>query len=86
MKKYLPVILFAVIILIIPLSSTHPDGLERVAEDHGFMHMEGNGIHALFGDYNVLHIAGPASSILAGVIGAAAVYLLVRFIFGMSKK
>jgi ABC-type sulfate transport system permease component len=86
MKKYLPIIIMAVIILIIPLSSAHPDGLERVAEDNGFMHLEKNVINALFGDYTVPHITGPVSSILSGIIGAAAVYILVRVLFDLGKN
>ncbi|AEG14301.1 hypothetical protein G7K71_03245 [Desulfofundulus sp. TPOSR] len=68
-----------------PFASPSPDGLERVAEDKGFLHLaEGKElIHALMPDYVFPGIAseGLATS-LAGLVGTllvfAAMYLLSR--------
>lgn len=85
MKRYLPIILIAVIIIITPLSSSYPDGLERVANDLGFWHMERETVNALFSGYRVPWFTGPASPMISAGIGAASVYFLIRVIF-RSKK
>ncbi|MBE3588018.1 MAG: PDGLE domain-containing protein [Thermoanaerobacteraceae bacterium] len=77
----------AVAALLSPFASPSPDGLERVAEDQGFLHLaEGKElIHALMPDYVFPGIAHEGlATALAGVVGTllvfAAMYLLVRII------
>ncbi len=62
------------VVLLAPLASAAPDGLNRVAEDLGFM---GNAAEApirVLGGYAIPGLGGtPLSVILAGVLGALAV-------------
>jgi cobalt/nickel transport system permease protein len=63
-----------IVIVFAPLASADPDGLERVAADHGFL---GAALHALYSiipDYTVPGIDGSLSTILAGLIGVAIVF------------
>jgi len=58
-------------VLISPLASGNPDGLERVAEDLGFL---GTGLDApyqILPDYTIPFLGETAiSTILAGIVGA----------------
>ncbi|MFQ3663608.1 MAG: energy-coupling factor ABC transporter permease [Chloroflexaceae bacterium] len=62
--------------LIAPLASAHPDGLERVAEDHGFIERAQDPLYNLLPDYTVPGLDGPLSTILSGVIGLLIVFAL----------
>ncbi|SHF35198.1 cobalt/nickel transport protein [Desulfofundulus australicus DSM 11792] len=77
----------AVAAFLSPFASPSPDGLERVAEDKGFLHLaEGKElIHALMPDYVFPGVAsGGLATSLAGLVGTllvfAAMYLLVRLV------
>jgi len=66
-----------------PLASSHPDGLERVAEDQGFIGRALDPFYEIIPDYLLPGISNEAiSTILAGMIGvllvAGVVYLLAR--------
>lgn len=59
--------------LLSPWASPHPDGLERAAEDHGFLY-KANAVHewAPIQDYEVAGIPWAVMRVgLAGVIGSA---------------
>jgi len=76
----------AVLALVSPLASAAPDGLERVAEDLGFLQTErGPVVQAPTGvlpDYTVPGLASEqASTILAGVIG---VVIVVALAYGVA--
>ncbi len=61
--------LFAV--LISPLASGNPDGLERVAEDLGFLGTSLNAPYQILPDYTIPFLGETAiSTILAGIVGA----------------
>jgi cobalt/nickel transport system permease protein len=61
-------------VLIAPLASTHPDGLERVAANLGFIDAGQDAPYHLFSDYAIGFLGEtPLSTILAGLIGAMAV-------------
>lgn len=60
-----------------PLASGDPDGLERVAEDQGFLERAQDPIYNVLPDYTIPGIDGPASTILSGVIGLLIVFALV---------
>jgi len=62
--------------LISPLASVHPDGLERVAEDHGFIERARDPLYNLLPDYTIPGLDGPLSTILSGVIGLLIVFAL----------
>ena len=63
-----------VVVVLAPRASDHPDGLERVAEDHGFAERAREAPFELLADYLVPGVEGEAAStILAGAIGVVAV-------------
>lgn len=72
------VIAAAVVIILAPLASSDPDGLERVAEDAGFIGMAQNFFSGLLGDYAIPGIDNPTlSTIVSGLLGVAIVVALV---------
>ena len=65
-------IAIAVVVVLAPLASSDPDGLERVAEDNGFIAQAENFIAGLLGDYAIPGVDDSAvSTILAGLLGLA---------------
>jgi cobalt/nickel transport system permease protein len=63
-----------VVIVFAPLASADPDGLERVAEDQGFLAAARDALYSILPDYVVPGIEGNLSTILAGLIGVAIVF------------
>ncbi len=56
------------------LASSSPDGLERVAEDHGFLDRAQGAPYQVLPDYTVPGLGdGPMSTIAAGAIGVVLV-------------
>lgn len=54
-----------------PLASSHPDGLERIAEDQGFIQQAQDAPFEIIPDYVLPGVENEAvATILAGVIGA----------------
>ena len=71
-----------VVVVLAPLASSDPDGLERVAEDNGFIGQAQNVVGGLFGDYGIPGIDDPTvSTILSGLLGVA-ILLVVVFLVG----
>lgn len=66
---------FAVIIAFLsPLASAHPDGLERVAEDQGFLEQARDAPYEVLPDYTVPGVPNErVSTILAGLVGVVLV-------------
>ena len=59
------------LVLLSPLASSDPDGLERVAEDTGFLDRAEDAPYAVMPDYAFPGIENSAvSTIVAGLIGA----------------
>lgn len=71
------VLIALVVVLLSPLASAFPDGLERIAEDMGFLATAQSAPYQILPDY-VLPFLGntPISTILAGVIGVVVVLAL----------
>jgi hypothetical protein len=67
----------AVVIVLAPLASPDPDGLERVAEDQGFLGAARDVLYEIIPDYTIPGIDGNLSTILAGLIGVAIVFGLM---------
>lgn len=66
-----------------PLASSHPDGLERVAEDQGFIGKALSPAFELFPDYVFPGIGNEAlATIVAGVVGTAALFGIM---FGVGR-
>jgi len=72
------VLITLVLVIAAPLASTAPDGLERVAEDLGFLERAAQPLYHLLPDYTVPGLGeGALSTIVAGLIGALVVLGLV---------
>ena len=64
--------------LLSPLASGSPDGLERVAEDKGFIERAEDAPYGVIADYVFPGIENEAAAtILAGIVGTTFVYVLV---------
>ncbi len=73
--------------LLAPLASAFPDGLERVAEDLGFIHAGQGAPYQLFPDYTIPFLGEtPLSTILAGAIGALAAGVIVVLAVRLLRK
>jgi cobalt/nickel transport system permease protein len=58
-----------------PLASSHPDGLEWVAEKHGFIEVAREAFYNIVPDYSMPGISNPAlATIAAGILGAVIVF------------
>jgi hypothetical protein len=69
-------------VVLAPIASSDPDGLERVAEDNGFIAQAQNVLGGIFGDYAIPGVSDPAvSTILSGLLGVA-ILLVVLFAIG----
>lgn len=66
------------LVMLAPFASGSPDGLERVAEDSGFMSVALSAPYSIISDYQLPGVQNEAvSTALAGVVGVTVVYLLV---------
>jgi hypothetical protein len=78
LKKYwwLAGLLLALgVALLSPLASPHPDGLERVAEDQGFLDRAREAPYEIIPDYVFPGIENEAvATILAGLVGTLVVF------------
>ena len=67
-----------VVIVLGPLASSDPDGLERVAEDAGFLGLAENFFAGLLGDYAIPGVDNAwLSTVLAGLLGLAIVVVVM---------
>jgi cobalt/nickel transport system permease protein len=58
-----------------PLASAHPDGLEWVAEQKGFLNLAQNPVYRLLPDYAFPGVSSEAlATILAGILGTLVVF------------
>lgn len=65
-----------VVIVLAPLASSDPDGLEAVAEDTGFLGSAQDAIYSILPDYSIPGLDDPViSTIASGLIGIAIVVL-----------
>jgi hypothetical protein len=60
-------------------ASGDPDGLERVAEDIGFLDAAEGSPFSVIADYVFPGLDGPLATILAGAIGVAILFALLWF-------
>ena len=63
-----------IVIVLAPLASSDPDGLERVAGDLGFLDQARDAVYSIIPDYAVPGVDGNLSTILAGLIGIVIVF------------
>lgn len=80
------VVIALVVVLLSPLASAHPDGLERVAIDIGFIDAGQSAPYQIIPDYTLPFLGEtPLSTILAGSIGALIV-LGIAIVTGRSLQ
>jgi cobalt/nickel transport system permease protein len=83
---YVGIIVSLFAVLLSPLASASPDGLERVAEDMGFLNQGQSAPYKILPDYTVPFLGETAlSTIVAGVVGALVVLGLV-VVIGQSLR
>lgn len=67
-----------VVIILAPMASPDPDGLERIAEDKGFLEQAQDALYNILPDYTIPGIDDPTvTTILAGLVGLAIVFLVM---------
>ncbi len=66
-----------VVIILAPLASADPDGLNKVAEDHGFIGTARDAVYHLIPGYRVPGLEGSVSKIAAGLIGVVVVFAIM---------
>jgi len=80
------VVITLVVVLLSPLASAFPDGLERVAEDMGFLGIGQSSSYKIIPDYTLPFLgATPVSTILAGMVGVIIVGIII-FLIGQGIK
>ena len=80
------VLITLAVVLLSPFASASPDGLERVAEDLGFINIAQSAPYQVIPDYTIPFLgATPISTIVAGAIGVIVV-LAIAFIAGRSLQ
>ncbi|NLE93286.1 MAG: hypothetical protein GX599_04735 [Chloroflexi bacterium] len=79
--------LIALILAILsPLASSHPDGLEWVAEEHGFIDAAKDAFYNIIPDYTMPGISNPAiATIIAGIVGSIVVFV-IAYAIGRAEK
>lgn len=78
-KLWWVVILFVALLLAVasPLASSYPDGLERVAEDHGFIDRAAEPFYHIIPDYVFPGVPDEAlATIIAGLVGTLLLFAL----------
>lgn len=71
-------LIIAVVVAASYLASGDPDGLERVAQDHGFIDAAGDSPFSIIADYVFPGLDdGPIATIVAGLIGVVVVFGVV---------
>lgn len=81
------VIISLIAVLLSPLASGDPDGLERVAEDFGFLEAGLDAPYQILPDYTIPFLGETAlSTIVAGAVGALVVLGLVVVVGRMLEK
>jgi len=70
-----------------PLASSHPDGLEWVAEQKGFLDVAQGALYELIPDYVMPGIHNEAvATIVAGILGALIVFFVAYFVARSERK
>jgi len=85
---YAGVVISLLAVLLSPLASASPDGLERVAENMGFLELGQSAPYEILPDYTIPFLGETAlSTIVAGVVGALVVLgLMVVIGQGLRKR
>jgi len=80
-------IITIILAVLSPLASSHPDGLEWVAEEKGFLSVARDSLYNIIPDYVFPGISNEAlATIIAGIIGAAVVFAVALGVARTRKK
>jgi hypothetical protein len=72
------VVIAAIVIVLAPIASSDPDGLERVAVDAGFAEQGQTAPVEIMPGYSLPFVGdGPLSPIVAGLIGVALIFTMM---------
>ena len=66
-----------VVVFLAPLASSDPDGLNRVAQDNGFIGAAQDAAYSVIPNYTVPGLDGSLSKVVAGLIGIAVVFAVM---------
>jgi cobalt/nickel transport system permease protein len=81
------IIVTVIAVLLSPLASADPDGLERVAEDLGFMEAGLDAPYEILPDYTIPFLGETAlSTIVAGIVGALVMLGIMVILGSLLKK
>lgn len=80
------IIATGIVLLLSPFASGNPDGLERVAEDLGFLELGQSAPYNILPDYTIPGLDGGISTILAGLIGAIVVGVVALYLARFVKR
>jgi hypothetical protein len=70
-------IVVLIVVVLAPLASPDPDGLESVAKQQGWLGAAQNAVHGLLPGYSVPGLDGAAGTIVSGLVGVAIVLLAI---------
>ncbi len=68
-------IVAAIVVILAPLASPDPDGLESIAEQQGWLSTATSAVFDIFPDYTIPGLGGSASTVVAGLLGIGIVFL-----------
>jgi hypothetical protein len=75
-----------VVVILAPLASGDPDGLNRVAGEHGFLGAAQDALYEIFPGYAIPGVDDPGlSKVLAGLVGLLIVFL-VTLVLGRALR
>lgn len=81
------ILIALVLVVFSPLASSHPDGLEWVAEQQGFIAAAKDAFYNIVPDYTMPGISNPAlATIAAGVLGVVIVFSLAYGVARVEKR
>jgi cobalt/nickel transport system permease protein len=84
---YAGVVISLIAVLLSPFASANPDGLERVAEDMGFLAQGQDAPFEILPDYTIPFLGETAlSTVVAGAVGALVLLGLMIVIGGMLRR
>jgi hypothetical protein len=75
-----------VVIVLVPLASADPDGLQSVAQGQGFIGAARDAVFGLLPGYAIPGLDGPASKVVAGLVGVAIVFGLMTLLGRMAAR
>jgi cobalt/nickel transport protein len=70
-------IVVLIVVVLAPLASPDPDGLESVAKQQGWLGAAQDAVHGLLPGYSVPGLDGAAGTIVSGLVGVGIVLLAI---------